>query len=83
VCFPGGRLEKRESDLVCGIREVFEETGIDLNKPDSIYIGKTPINKYLYLKKGKKSFLSHLVYFSLSGLVDSLKPELKNPVEPE
>ena len=68
MCFPGGSLDRGESDHQGAIRELEEETGILLKPQDSVYIGKTPINRFLYLNKGKKCFLSNLIFFSLDGL---------------
>ena len=83
VCFPGGGVDAGETDLEAGIREVREEVGLDLLRPDCVYIGKSPINKYLYLRRGKKTYLSNLVFLSLDGLLPALSPELKNDTNPD
>ena len=33
ICFPGGHIEIGESFTACAIREIKEETGLDINNP--------------------------------------------------
>lgn len=84
VCFPGGKLDKGETDVQAGMREVREETGLDLALPDSIYIGKMPVNQFLYRRKGKKHYLSNLIFFNFDGVFNETLPaELRNNTDPE
>jgi 8-oxo-dGTP pyrophosphatase MutT (NUDIX family) len=43
VAFPGGKREPQdESDLATGVRETFEEIGLDLNAHHALYAGNLP-----------------------------------------
>lgn len=44
-CIPGGHIEENESSLDAVIREVKEETNINLNKNNLILVDKTSSNK--------------------------------------
>lgn len=49
---PGGKIEKNETPLEAGIREVLEETGFDLSNVETNYLGKVfivgPTCHYVY-----------------------------------
>lgn len=68
ICFPGGALDDGETDVTAGIREVQEEIGLNLSSSDNVYIGKLPINLFTYLKRGKKTYISNVVFLSLENL---------------
>lgn len=46
--FPGGRVEAGEHPLATAIREVYEETGIDISKNTPIYGMSHVCPTYLY-----------------------------------
>lgn len=68
ICFPGGNLDKGESDLEGGIRELEEEIGIKISPKNSIHLGKLPINYYAYVKKNFKYKISPNYILSLENL---------------
>ena len=53
MAFPGGHIEKGESEVQGVVREVREELGLDLNDSKSFaYIDKYPINIPFFYMKG-------------------------------
>ena len=57
------------------MREVREEIGLDLTQKDNIYIGKLPINLFTYLKRGKNTYISNIVYLTLSNVKSDCERE--------
>ena len=55
--FPGGKIEKNESQENAAIREVFEETNLSINKPQ--YIGEVK-HQYSHFKVHISLFLIHI-----------------------
>lgn len=79
VCYPGGKVDKGESDLEGALREVREEVGLEITSDNSVYLGKLPINYYAYLKRGRRYFVSQNFALCLSNL-DSTYDELQSPL---
>jgi len=76
VAFPGGRVDPGEDDVSGGIREVYEEIGLDLNK-NSVFLGKLPRNWFAYTKRKQKLKISLLFFFSFAN-IDQYSFDKKN-----
>lgn len=70
--FPGGHLELNETPVECGKREVFEETGINLQHLQPIDIGYT--NDIFHVENKH-----YITIYQLYNLSEMLTPTLKEP----
>jgi 8-oxo-dGTP pyrophosphatase MutT (NUDIX family) len=76
--FPGGHLNKGETDLEASQRECMEEVGLDLKDPERFgFVGKFPFNTFAYYRHGMPTYISTNVYFQkpISELEMTLCPK--------
>ncbi|KEQ16250.1 nucleotide triphosphate diphosphatase NUDT15 [Endozoicomonas numazuensis] len=68
--FPGGHLEFGESPEECGIREVMEETGLNINQ-----LRTGPYTNDVFITEGKHYITLFMIAESSSGIPQVKEPE--------
>jgi 8-oxo-dGTP pyrophosphatase MutT (NUDIX family) len=57
VSFPGGKVEKDETDKEAAIRECFEEVGLNIDNPDFLSLGELDNREIRSLTDGRKPLM--------------------------
>ena len=66
--FPGGHVEKDETNLDAAFRETSEEVGVDLNKTLGKYL--LSLNNFYYFKNQPSHVLEHYFYYPAIDIKD-------------
>ena len=69
ICLPGGHVDGDENDFEAVLREIKEETGMELTPQNSNYIGKYDKNFFVRMRPDRSSlYLNVHVFFLLQDL---------------
>lgn len=74
--FPGGKINKDEDDLDCAIREVYEETGLDLRRAGLV----SPEGRHKYIELPIKNHQVRLYVFRDVPMDTNFEPQTRKEI---